>query len=115
MIITREYLISLLDAWKINKITTVDIFETIEEIFPFNNLKFLDLEDGKSATHEVLAYLDLLDIDLITQEDIEPCKEFLLTPVGFFDEGYRKWLEYQSSINHADRVKKLKGQAPYII
>ena len=114
MIITREYLISLLDAWQQNTITTIDFFETIEKLFPIGELIFLDWEDNKSVTHEVIAYLNLLDIDFITQEDIDPCKEFLFTPIGCFDQGYSKWNKYKLSINYAERFEKLKGQPPYV-
>ncbi len=115
IVVTREYLISLLEAWQENKISANSIYETASNLFS-SKLIVID-EEGKednSVTREVLAYLECLDMDFITQDDIEPCKEFLKTPIGQFDEGLKKWQNYIATINHEERVKKLQGQAPYI-
>ncbi|XVN40871.1 MAG: hypothetical protein RCO49_09120 [Rickettsia endosymbiont of Argas persicus] len=39
------------------------------------------------TTIEVLQYLESLDINFITQEDIDPAIEFLNTPIGRVDKG----------------------------
>lgn len=123
-IVTREYLISLLQAWQQDKITTAEFYETIEIIFG-GNTKFLDWEnDGnsvtpelipsESVTSEVIAYSEMLDLDFITQEDIDPAIEFLNTPIGKIEEGMKKWEQYKPKTSIEERIKKFNGQYPYI-
>lgn len=115
VVITREYIISLLRAWRQNEITTIDLYSTVSNLWGLD-AKLLD-EEGEgeySATWEVIAYLDCLDMDFITQEDIEPAIEFLHTPIGHLDEGRKKWEKYKHLINIEERIKKLNGQFPYI-
>ncbi|XVN40870.1 MAG: hypothetical protein RCO49_09110 [Rickettsia endosymbiont of Argas persicus] len=120
IIVTREYLISLLRAWQQNKITTARFYETIEIIHASSDSKYLDWEnDGElvtweSVTSEIIAYFEMLDLDYITQEDIESIIEFLNTPIGKFDEGWKKWQQFEYSTNIEERIKKLNGQYPYI-
>jgi hypothetical protein len=119
LIVTREYLISLLDAWKENKITAVDLYETANKLYYGSiETKLIDweIDDGseESVTNIVLEYLESLDINVITQDDIEPCKEFLRTPIGKLDEGYKKWRKYIETINHEERMSRLRGTAPDI-
>lgn len=115
IVVTREYLISLLEAWQKNKISAKSIYETASNLYS-SKLIVIDEEgnEDNSVTREVLAYLECLDMDFITQDDIEPCKQFLKTPIGKFHEGLKKWQNYLTTINHEERVKKLQGQDPYI-
>ncbi len=81
MIVTRENLLSLLNSWQQNKITTIEFYDSVSNIY--DNCDYIDWEDDKeenSVMREVVGYLEMLDLDFITQEDIEPCKEFLRTP-----------------------------------
>ncbi|MCC8399176.1 MAG: hypothetical protein LF885_03105 [Rickettsia endosymbiont of Culicoides impunctatus] len=116
VVVTREYLLSLLDAWQQNKITAAELYETANQLYDADNTKVLDWEngDGFSVTMEVLQYLESLNMNFIVQEDIEPCKEFLQTKMGHYKEGTKKWQQYTSSINYEERMKQLKGQYPYI-
>lgn len=119
LVITREYIISLLRAWQKNEITTADFYLTVEQLYHIDDAKYLD-EEGEeehltnSATSEMLGYLEMLDMDFITQEDVNPAIEFLQTKVGNFEEGMRKWEKYRHSINHEERIIRLNGQYPYI-
>ncbi|WP_342269868.1 hypothetical protein [Rickettsia endosymbiont of Orchestes rusci] len=110
VVVTREYLVSLLRAWQQNKITTEEIYETANYLYDCDILKVLDLENGDdfSVATEALQYLESLNINFITQEDIEPAIEFK------YLEGDKKWEQYTSSINYEERMKKLKGQSPYL-
>ncbi|MGX6960938.1 MAG: hypothetical protein ACIPMY_07075 [Rickettsia endosymbiont of Pentastiridius leporinus] len=124
LIVTREYLISLLRAWQGNKITTAKFYETIEQIHG-SDTEFLDWEnDGKPVTHEyipsesatseIIAYFEMLDLDFITQEAIEPAIEFLNTPIGKFEDGVKKWYQFEHQTSLDKRIAKLNGQYPYI-
>ena len=116
IVVTRGCLISLLEAWKENKITAADVYETAEQLFSAGEKKILDWENGEdySVTIEMLHYLEMMDINFITQEDIDPAIEFLQTKIGCYKEGSEKWDAYKATINHEERVERLKGQYPYI-
>ena len=116
LVVTRGYLISLLEAWKENKITAADVYETADQLFSSNELKLLDWENGEdySVTMEILSYLEMMDINFITQEDIDPAIEFLQTKIGYYKEGSEKWGAYKATINYEERMKKLKGHYPYV-
>ncbi|HJD65961.1 MAG TPA: hypothetical protein LFV91_02620 [Rickettsia endosymbiont of Bembidion nr. Transversale] len=124
IIVTREYLISLLRAWQQDKITTAQFYKTIE-ILHSSDTEFLDWENNgelvtsehipsESVTSEVIAHLEMLDLDFIIQEDIEPIIEFLNTPIGKIEEGMRKWQQYKPKTSHEERIKKFNGRYPYI-
>lgn len=114
IVVTREYLLSLLDAWQQNKITTAEIYETAKNLKPYAEV--LDWENGEdfSVTMEVLDDFDSLNMNFITQDDIEAYKEFLHTPLGSYEQGDKKLKQYISSINREERMKKLSGHYPYI-
>lgn len=116
IVVTRESLISLLQAWKEDKITAADVYETAKRLCLPQQLKVLDLEGPKisSVTRDILGHLKLLNANLITREDIEPAIEFLRTPLGQYEEGYKRWQRYKGSIDYEDRAERLKGQAPYL-
>lgn len=109
-VVTREYLISLLQAWQQDKITTTEFYETIEIIFG-GNTKFLDWENEEedSVTRDIMAYFEMLDLDFITQEDIDPAIEFLNTPIGKIEESMKKWEQYKPKTSIEERIKKFNG------
>jgi hypothetical protein len=115
LIITREYLISLLYSWKNNKINAEDIYNTANILFNHNDIKFLDWEfdNQYSVSLEVLKYLESLDLNLVIQQDINYFIEFLNTKIGDFNSGYKIWDEYLKSINYETRKKMLKDIYPY--
>ena len=123
IIITREYLISLLKAWQQDKITTAEFYNTIVTIHA-SDTEYLDWEnEGKSVTSEhipsesvtseIIAYFEMLDLDFIIQEDIDPAIEFLNTPIGKIEEGMEKWQQYKPRTSFEEREKKFKGHYPY--
>ena len=115
LIITREYLISLLYLWKDNKINAKDLYDTANILFNYNNIKFLDWEfdNQHSVSLEVLTYLESLDLNLVIQQDIDYFIKFLNTKIGDFNNGYKIWDEYLKSINYETRKKVLKDIYPY--
>ena len=94
----------------------MQVYETANDLMS-KGYSFIDQEnDGNdSVTNEVLAYLESIDMNLVTQEDIPACFEFLDTAPGRFQEGYRKWDNYLESINYEKRKKMLKGIEPYLV
>lgn len=114
IIVTREYLISLLRAWQQDKITTAEFYKAIKWLSGVDT-KFLDWENGnESITSNIIAYFKRLDLDFITQEAIVPAIEFLNTPMGKFEEGVKKWYQFEHQTSLEERIEKLKGQYPYM-
>lgn len=115
IIVTREYLISLLQAWKEGKITASEISSTASKLLW--DIKVLDEENGDdySVTAEVVDLLDSLDVNLITEEDIDAYIEFLHTPIGEYEQGCHKlWEKHKSKINYKERKERLKNVEPYL-
>lgn len=69
--------------------------------------------DEFSASNEVLAALDMLDINLTTEADAEAFIEFLNTPIGEFPAGYNRMKERIQSADFEARKRLLRGVAPY--
>ncbi|PCJ28918.1 MAG: hypothetical protein COA94_03365 [Rickettsiales bacterium] len=118
-VITREYLISLLEAWKKDQITAEDIYNTTNGLFNSKFDSFIDWEQKGmlgskvSLTQEVACALKAMDKNLITKDDIDVYLEFLHTPIGSYSEGAAKFEKYKSKINYAEREAKLSDISPY--
>jgi len=113
-VVTREFLVSLLQAWKEDKINANDVMTTTSLVF--GDTIALDWEDneGLSVTMEVLDLLESLDINLITKDDIDAYIKFLHTPIGEYEKGAKKlWQEHEIKINREERKKQLKNVEPY--
>ena len=81
--VSRQDIIGLLESWQRGDISASDVYDWVENHL-YSNLEVEDWEDDDSVTVEVLAYLDLLPMNLILQEDIPSYIEFLKTPPGEF-------------------------------
>ncbi len=120
-IMTREYLMSLLEAWRNDLITAKQLHECINSLYPGKVAIFLDkegkeYEDGDkedSVCREVLGNLDMMDMDYDWKDDIDAYIEFLKTPIGQFEEGAKKFYDYKKSIDIEERRKKLRNIEPY--
>ena len=118
IIMTREYLISLLEAWRNDLITAKQLYECIEILHDKGDILLDeegDIENNKeeSVCREVLGYLIMMDMNYTWKDDIDAYIEFLKTPIGQFKEGLKKLDEYEESINREERMKKLRGIEPY--
>jgi len=119
---TREYLISLLEAWRNDLITAKQLYECINGLYPgeasgiYLDEEGEEYDDGDkedSVCNEVLANLDMMDMNYDWKDDIDAYIEFLKTPIGQFKEGAKKFYDYKKSINIEERMKKLRGIEPY--
>ncbi len=70
-------------------------------------------EEENSVSNEVLAHLDMLDMNLLVPEDIPSYLAFLSTPRGSFDEGFSKLERYLGTVDIEARRVQLKGTSPY--
>lgn len=112
IILKRVDLIRTLQDWQSNTIDAVKIFDWANEAYLNNQYAYEDWEGDNSVSNEIMAHLDNLNISLVTKDDIPAMLEFLDTPPGQFDVGYKKWIQYVDSIDIRRRQKEL-GDLPF--
>lgn len=109
MTITRKELIEILNKWENGDLTEKEIFEWASNIRSADGYDVDDWEgdEENSVANEIIAYLDMMDLNLVTKDDVGAMKEFLSTPIGSFINGYNKWESYNKNININQRKNQL--------
>ena len=115
--LTRPEILDKLNKWAIGEISPVDIHNWAVDLVNGGETEFADWEgDGRfSVAKEAIAELDMLDINLVTNDDVPIFIEFLTTPADQFEAGYIKFIGSLQQINRAARKKTLKKVEPYKI
>jgi len=108
-ILTRNELRVLLTQWEQGQITTEELNGFAGELYPNEEVDYEDWEtDGEnSVTKEVLAALDMMDMNLMVPEDVPVYLEFLNTPLGSYTDGYLRLRQYLQCVNIKKRQKAL--------
>lgn len=106
-------MIALLESWQAGNVSTQEVLSWASKRFIPGEVEFDDWENDCSATNEVLAELDSLDMNLVLPEDAPIHISFLKTPPGQFEEGFAKWQEAVGSIDFKARIKQLKDHPIY--
>jgi hypothetical protein len=113
-IITREQLRSLLIQWRNSALSEKQLHEWAENKYQNHEVDYSDWEnDDNSVTNEVLATLDMMDMNLMTKEDIKYYLDFLDTPLGQFAAGLKKLEDNLKAINFTQRKKSLANNQFY--
>jgi hypothetical protein len=110
-IIKRKDIEQILLNWSGNILSTNEVLDWADNRYPFENVDYEDWEGDppKSVSNEILAHLDSLEMNLVTKDDIPAMIRFLETPIGDFERGFKKWCDYNSSIDIRKRIKELQG------
>jgi hypothetical protein len=66
-----------------------------------------------SVTNEVLAELDMMDMNLMTTEDVPAYLDFLETPPALFEEGYKRLQQCLEQIDIKKRAAALSADPFY--
>ena len=117
-ILKREDLAQKLRDWGAGRISSEDLCRWADGLY-FSDDVHLQYEDGDgelSTTNEVLAALDMLNMNLALPEDAPIYLEFLSTPPGHFEEGHSKYIQSLERIDYEERRARLKDvpfYAPY--
>lgn len=106
-IITRKQLKNLLTKWRNGELTEEQLHDWAENRYLNDEVDYSDWENDKSVTNEVLGALDMMDMNLMTKEDIESYMKFLDTPPGQIIQGLRKLEDDLKMINYPERKKTL--------
>jgi len=106
-IISRELLKDLLTKWRNHELAEDQLHDWAENKYLNDGVDYSDWESDNSVTNEVLGALDMMDMNLMTKEDIETYMKFLDTPPGQFIQGYRELQDYLKTINYSERKRAL--------
>jgi len=113
-IISRKELKEKLLQWQEGQITAHELNDWAGQHYPNDDVEYDDWDDTEnSVTNEVLAALDMMDMNLTTPEDVPAYLKFLETPIDSFDEGFRKLQQYIKQINIKERAAALAANPFY--
>jgi hypothetical protein len=111
--ITRGVLFHLLSQWQSGELTTQDVWDWASHHFLPGETDYDDWEDDSSVAQEILCLLDSLDLNLVVVDDVAIHLTFLETPIGDFQEGYRRWRQAHEQIDFAARRLRLQDDLIY--
>lgn len=111
--ISREDILHILKKWESNVIDVQDVYNWAYLKYLKENVDYNDCEGYNSVCLEVISYLDTLDLNLVTREDIPALIQFISTPIGEFKNGFNLWKDYINSIDITHRKHKLRNNPFY--
>ncbi len=107
-VISRQDVKDKLIKWQLDDIDAKQVHEWAENSYNTSHVEYEDWEDDEySVTNSILAELDMLNINLLTKEDIPALIEFLDSPPGKFKESDVKFQRYMRSIDIHERKSQL--------
>lgn len=108
-ILRRKDLKEKLLLWQQGVITAHELNDWAGENYPNDDVEYEDWDAAEeySVTNEVLAALDMMDMNLMTLEDVPAYLSFLETPPASFEEGYNKHQKYLEQIDINKRAAAL--------
>jgi hypothetical protein len=111
---TRDEIIAILLEWGSGRLSARDVYAWAERVYHPGTTEFNDWEEGDvSVANEVLGALDLLPLNLMLPEDIPIYLEFLATPRGQFERGFRRFDEALRRIDYESRRRLLTADPFY--
>ena len=84
-----------------------------DALYPSDDVDYEDWEGDDSVTNEILAALDMLDMNLALPEDAPIYLECLSTPVGQFASGHATFQRRLDHIDYDSRRASLRHVFPY--
>src|SRR5688572_10348010 len=107
-LVSRGEIVDVLQRWQAGILTAEHVHAWANEAYVPGAMEFDDYEDDdNSVALEVLASLDMLDLNFTVVDDVPIYLEFLGTPKGRFAEGYRQFQQAMAAINVEERQAQL--------
>ena len=108
-------LFQLINSWAKGHIDEQQVHMDAEVMFEAlqSTMQKPVMENRISLVYEVLSQLSILNYQLITSEDIPAIIQFLNTPQGEEQEGWRKWHSYWDTLDITQRRDSLEGNSYY--
>ena len=114
-VVTRADLVAVLREWQAGRLSATEVHEWAEARYLPGDFEVDDEEESGSAAVEVLARLDMLDINLITVDDIPDYLELLQSPQGTLPESLERFEAKQAVIDFQARQVALATTEPYAV
>lgn len=114
-IIARADICKILEDWEAGKMTAQEVHAWAESCYAVSGVEYDDNEgdEDNSVANEVMARLDMLNLDLMFPEDIPIYLEFLQAPKNGFAAAFRKWDAALQNIDRKARAQNLKNDPLY--
>jgi len=106
--VARDELIGLLAKWERSEITAQQVWDWVIDRYWPGDTEIDDWEGELSATNEVLAELDLMDINLVLVDDVPIHLRFLATPREQTAQAFETWKLELESIDYRQRLRSLR-------
>lgn len=106
--VTRDELANLLVKWERGELTAQQVWDWVSARYWPGDTEIDDWEDDLSATNEVLAHLDSMDINLVVLDDIPIHRRFLMATQENTAQAYEAWKTELNSIDYKQRIKTLR-------
>jgi hypothetical protein len=113
--VNREEIADVLRKWQSGSLSAKDVRDWANDLYSPGGVRFDDWEGEKdnSVAGEVLSALSMLDMNLITAEDIPIYLEFLGTARGAFAEGFGHYEDALTGIDYHARRQELCNDPLY--
>jgi len=108
-VVTRKELIELLNSWQVGKLNAQFVYDWANERY---STEHWEAEDD--IVKEVLSELDILDINLITTDDIPVFLEVLALPPNQVDEATGRLKAHASTFNLEARKQQCRKDPFYV-
>jgi hypothetical protein len=112
-IIKRDELARVLTDWQSGRMSSAEVLSWADALYPSDDVDYEDWEGDDSVTNEILAALDMLDMNLALPEDAPIYLEFLSTPLGRFGSGHAEFQRRLAEIDYDSRRASLRHVFPY--
>ena len=89
----------MLRKWQAGSLSAKDVHLWGDDLYPAVEFNDWEGDAENSVAKEVLCALSMLDMNLMTMEDVPIYLEFLSTAHGAFIEGYER---YERALEHID-------------
>ena len=113
MEISRRQLLDLVDNWAEGNLSEIQVHEIAEEIWGKEDWPNYPEDDPRSIALGVVSYLEVLNYQLVTEEDIPIIVDFLNTPKGKEKNGWVNWRRYWERLDLETRKQELKNNPYY--
>jgi len=107
-VVTRQELVVLLNSWLVGKLNAQSVYDWANERYSTEHWRAED-----DIVNEVLAELDILDINLITIDDIPVFLEVLALPHDQLDEATCRLKAHASSFDLGARKQQCRKDPFY--
>ena len=106
--VTRAELAEILVKWEQGDLTVQQVWDWVDARYWPGDTEIDDWDGDLSATNEILAQLDSMDINLVLVDDVPIHRRFLASPREQTAQAFDFWKSELDLINYRRRMKSLR-------